>query len=323
MLQTSRRRRHGWDVTVGSSVACAQETCVHQRCKSAAMVDSKRFMLAIAGRPKREKLTKKTRAFLQKHCAKPALFSFFETQSYDGALVIGRLTFNRVNDLADEHLDDLNVRCLRDGLLIIGDGLNGDPLVVDLQSDFLMGFLDHNELGGRTGKPPRDCLAQSGLDIGAFYLAAAVHSGTFPVDAPSAQSLDAKQWRKLTRISKVPEPQRVRIEPHESDEAELVPLLAVLNAAAAACQNPTKKNCDSALSLLIRAADKLVGHPQYFRLFFAMGEVLLLAGEHREAAEAFRALYLRWPECELASVARTHEQRCRARIKELGRPGKL
>jgi hypothetical protein len=65
------------------------------------------------------------------HHVPQSLRLLFERHCYEYPLTIGALIFDSVNEFPEENLDGVNARCLRDGLLIVGSGLNGDPIVVD------------------------------------------------------------------------------------------------------------------------------------------------------------------------------------------------
>ncbi len=117
--------------------------------------------------------------------------SFLERHSYDHHVTMGHLTFDCVNSLAEENLDEGNAACVEAGLLIIGSGLNGDPIVLDLRAG-TVGYVKNDDLFAEDDdrRPVREVFRDSGLDVGSFYLAAALYQDAFPVDGYEAEDLE-------------------------------------------------------------------------------------------------------------------------------------
>lgn len=96
-------------------------------------------------------------------------------------------------------MDEVNARCIGEGLLIVGIGLNGDPIVLDLRNGLRVGFVKHEELWDEEESPARNLLVSSTLDLGTFYLAAALDE-TFPVDACDAEALSVDDWERFRSV---------------------------------------------------------------------------------------------------------------------------
>ncbi len=92
------------------------------------------------------------------------------------------LQFNKDN------LDEQNITCINEELLIIGCGLNGDPVVVDLQT-LTVGFVFHDELWEDLSVKARSTHIDTGLSVGQFYFYAATQIDTFPVDGYAAEEI--------------------------------------------------------------------------------------------------------------------------------------
>jgi hypothetical protein len=71
---------------------------------------------------------------------------------------------------------------IRNGFLVIGNGLNGDPIAIEL-SNGEVAFLAHDLLWGLDSECTafEDCVARSTLDIDTFWARALVEDD-FPVD---------------------------------------------------------------------------------------------------------------------------------------------
>ena len=78
-----------------------------------------------------------------------ALVSFFERHSYVSWVQIGSLSFNSVSELVRENVDPQNHAVYKSRLLIIGSGLNGDPIVVNIEAGKLDTCVTTN-FGSRT-----------------------------------------------------------------------------------------------------------------------------------------------------------------------------
>ncbi|HWE27488.1 MAG TPA: hypothetical protein VHB97_05765, partial [Polyangia bacterium] len=128
-------------------------------------------------------LSRRTTAFLAEYEVPPWLSAFLARHSYRGRLSIGQASFDSIDKLSHSDDGDFEVTCLRDGLLPLGCGPNGDLIVVDMRSG-CTGFVAMSELAqateaaeaGELTEPSRSVLVLSPFRIGAFYLAAGQHA---------------------------------------------------------------------------------------------------------------------------------------------------
>ena len=110
----------------------------------------------------------------------------FIDYSFNQSVKIGRIYFDRVNDFEKHNLDEMSIKCIEDALLIIGSGLNGDPVVVDLRN-LLVGYVSHDELwDDEETVEAREVLVSMNCRIEDFYLNA-VQTENYPVDAYQAE----------------------------------------------------------------------------------------------------------------------------------------
>jgi hypothetical protein len=121
------------------------------------------------------------RSWLYEIGVSDALVGFFERHSYVSWVQIGRVSFNSVSELVRENMDPQNRSVYKSRLLIVGSGLNGDPIVVNMESG-KAGYLCHDELWESEEDPEiADVYCELPHSLGEFYLKAAT-SEDFPVD---------------------------------------------------------------------------------------------------------------------------------------------
>ena len=113
--------------------------------------------------------------------APPSLISFFQKHSYSSWVQIGAVSFNSANEIVQINTEPQNHALYKAGLLIVGSGLNGDPIAINLKNGNV-GFLCHDELWEHDGVVDFAALYRELPEsIGSFYLAAA-NSEQHPVD---------------------------------------------------------------------------------------------------------------------------------------------
>lgn len=140
---------------------------------------------AIDEQPRTLALYPETRAWLEQFGASSGLIEILKEYPFATHVRFGNVTFNDVNRIPEYNDLDQNKPLREKGLLIIGDGLNGDPIVVNILTD-TVGYVSHDELweGPPADLEPIHC--DLGYSVSDFYLAAATKSD-FPVDFYAAQ----------------------------------------------------------------------------------------------------------------------------------------
>jgi hypothetical protein len=156
-------------------------------------VDKELFEKAISDivlevRPIRQSTTNTTIAFLDKYSISKEIQDLLIQNSFDRPFKVGHIYYNKTNDIEKENLDEQNINCINEGLLIIGCGLNGDPVVVDVKS-LTVGFVFHDEIWEDTSVKARSAYVDTRLSIGQFYFNAATQTDTFPVDGYEAEEV--------------------------------------------------------------------------------------------------------------------------------------
>ncbi len=156
-------------------------------------VDKELFEKAISDillevRPIRQTVIKATIDFLDKYSISKEIQNLLTQNSFDRPFKVGHIYFNKTNDIEKENLDEQNINCINEGLLIIGCGLNGDLVVVDLQT-WTVGFVFHDEIWEDSSAKARSAYIDTGLTIGQFYFKASTQIDTFPVDGYEAEEI--------------------------------------------------------------------------------------------------------------------------------------
>ena len=141
--------------------------------------------------PIRETLSSSTIEFLHKFSVSKTLHEFISTNSFDRPFKVGHVYYDCTKDIAADNLEEENKNCIAEGLLIIGSGLNGDPIVIDLET-LTVGFVFHDELWEDTTIKARSVHIDTGLSIGEFFWKAASQKDDFPVDAYEAEEVYGK-----------------------------------------------------------------------------------------------------------------------------------
>jgi hypothetical protein len=126
-----------------------------------------------------------TLSFLKKHRVPPGIIQSLMACSVSSFMRVGRLTLYPFSALPKENARS-NDPALRNGFLVIGSGLNGDPIAVEL-ANAQLAFLAHEVLWGFDPDCTdfEECVARSTLDIDTFWARALVDDD-FPVDFYSA-----------------------------------------------------------------------------------------------------------------------------------------
>jgi hypothetical protein len=122
-----------------------------------------------------------TVAFLKRHHVAPKTIQCLKACSVSSLIRVGRLTLYPFSALPKEN-GRPNQHALRNGFLVIGSGLSGDPIAVEL-SNGKVAFLSHEILWGLDPECTafEECVARSMLDIDTFWARALVEDD-FPVD---------------------------------------------------------------------------------------------------------------------------------------------
>ncbi|WP_326514197.1 hypothetical protein [Clostridium intestinale] len=153
-------------------------------------MDKELFQKALELNDGREQLCKEllndlTITFINKFNIHDEVLEFLRTFSFNRNLRFKHVYFDKVNDIADNNTYESNIKCISEGLLIIGSGLNGDLIVFDLINQ-KVGYVFHDDLWEDESINPRDILISLNCTIGEFYYKAMIDED-FPVDGLQAE----------------------------------------------------------------------------------------------------------------------------------------
>lgn len=148
-----------------------------------------RILAGLADTPPRQPMGSRCLTYLRDHGVSEALVADLAACAYAGEIRIGRLWLSPLAEIdADNRLEE-NTPCIEHGFLVVGSGLNGDPIALEVSSG-RMAFLSHDFLWERDYGDFEECVVRSPLGFHEFWSAAA-DDPEFPVDSYDA----ARAWR--------------------------------------------------------------------------------------------------------------------------------
>lgn len=140
-----------------------------------------------AGCP-REPLHPSCVAFLRANGVPEDVLSMLNSCAFAGSLRIGNLWLSRLPEADRENTETQNAPCLKNGFLIVGSGLNGDPIALELRTG-KVAFISHDDLWEDDYDSFQDLVVRTPLAFEEFYLEA-LSDSNFPCDSYDA----AERW---------------------------------------------------------------------------------------------------------------------------------
>ena len=89
--------------------------------------------------------------------------------SFTCGVQVNRIYIHQFNALKTENLDEQSSQCLENVFLIIGIGLNGDPIIMSLEN-LCVGYASHDELWEEEEYQIEEIIEMTKLDICEFFL---------------------------------------------------------------------------------------------------------------------------------------------------------
>ncbi|WP_282049363.1 hypothetical protein [Maribacter aquivivus] len=143
-------------------------------------------IIGIGSAKKIIKVTDKTLDFFKSIGLSAELIDFLKEFSFMQGIDFDGIYFSRVNDIRSENLEEINKEIFKYNLLIVGSGMNGDPIVLNFKT-MKMGYVFHDELWESETIEDFDAIyIDLGLSLGKFYYKK-VTEENFPVDAYEAE----------------------------------------------------------------------------------------------------------------------------------------
>jgi hypothetical protein len=154
------------------------------------MLDAEKMRLALQAKEANinryvEPLREENAAVLRDLGVSPEAQAFFAQFSFDTEMTAGEFTFMQANCLKkNRDWNEEFKRSLHTNLLLVGSGLNGDMVVLDLL-DYQASILFHDYFWEKREEDPRKYLIKMGCSLGQFYWNSAFVEN-YPVDAYEA-----------------------------------------------------------------------------------------------------------------------------------------
>ncbi|SCX93388.1 hypothetical protein SAMN02927916_0822 [Flavobacterium anhuiense] len=132
------------------------------------------------------KVTDKTIEFLESIGLSSETIEFFKTFSFREEIEFGNVYFNCVNRIRTENLEEENKEIYKNHLLIIGSGLNGDPIVLNTKT-LNVGYIFHDILWEEDNiEDLNKIYIDLKMSVGTFFYKS-ISKEDFPVDAYEAE----------------------------------------------------------------------------------------------------------------------------------------
>jgi len=154
------------------------------------MLDAEKMLLALQAKEANlqryfEPLREENAAVLRDLGISPEAQAFFAQFSFDTEMAAGEFTFMQANCLKkNRDWDEEFKRALQTNLLLVGSGLSGDMVVIDLL-DYQAGILFHDYFWEEPIQDPRKYLIKMECSLGQFYWNS-VSVENYPIDAYEA-----------------------------------------------------------------------------------------------------------------------------------------
>lgn len=130
------------------------------------------------------KVTDKTIHFFEEIGLTTDLIDFFRNFSFGYEINFDGIYFNCVNKIRTENLKGINKEIYKQNLLIIGSGMNGDPIVLNTKS-MKIGYVFHDILWEGNAENLNEIYIDTNLSIGQFFYKSTTEED-FPIDAYKA-----------------------------------------------------------------------------------------------------------------------------------------
>lgn len=132
------------------------------------------------------KATDKSLDFFKEIGLSTELIEFLKEFSFRHELDFNGAYFNCINKIRTENLEEINKEIYKQDLLIIGSGMNGDPIVLNTKT-MKVGFVFQDQLWkNETIENLQEIYIDMNLSIGQFFYKSTTEED-FPIDAYSTE----------------------------------------------------------------------------------------------------------------------------------------
>lgn len=142
-------------------------------------------LAGIVEKPPKVSLGERCLSFARRHRVPKPILETLEACAYQGPIRIGGLWLSPLAEIDLENEEEENVPCIEHGFLILGSGLNGDPVALEIEAG-RMAFISHDRLWERDYEHFEECVVRTPLGLDDFWQEAATNP-EFPVDSCDAE----------------------------------------------------------------------------------------------------------------------------------------
>jgi hypothetical protein len=146
------------------------------------------ILAELTDKPAKERLSQRCLQYLREHGVPEEVILRLDECAYARHIRLGPVTLCRLSSVDAENSREANSACIDGGLLIVGSGLNGDPIAIELASGRIA-FISHDLLWEGDFEDVGECVVRTPLSFDEFWTAAA-QSPDFPRDSYDAR----KRW---------------------------------------------------------------------------------------------------------------------------------
>ena len=144
-----------------------------------------RVLANVPDKPPKATLGLRCSSYLRERGLSDQLIATFDQCAYAGDMQLGRLWLAPLGEVDLDNQLEENLPCVERGFLVVGSGLNGDPIALHIPSG-KMAFISHDLLWEKDYQDFAECIAQSPLGFEEFWTAAA-NDRSFPRDSYDAR----------------------------------------------------------------------------------------------------------------------------------------
>lgn len=150
------------------------------------MTTLQEILFNLTDKPAKERLSERCLRYAHERGVPQELLDILGDCAYAGSIRIGPVWLSPLAEFDLENEEEENAACQENGFLIVGSGLNGDPIAVELSSG-LLAFVSHDLLWEEAYDEFEECVVRTPLSFHDFWVQA-YESADFPRD-----SYDAKE----------------------------------------------------------------------------------------------------------------------------------
>ena len=144
-----------------------------------------KVLATLPDKPPKATLSLRCSSYLRERGLNDQLIATFDQCAYAGDIQLGKLWLAALGEVDRDNRLEENLPCVEHGFLIVGSGLNGDPIALHVPTGTIA-FISHDLLWEQDYQDFAECVAHSPLGFEEFWMAAA-EDRSFPRDSYDAR----------------------------------------------------------------------------------------------------------------------------------------